>query len=465
MVGSGPSKPRILIGDDQRDVLTALRLLLKSEGFETHVARSPAEVLNSLAAERFDAVLLDMNYSRDTTSGEEGLQLVAKIKQSWPQLPVIVMTAWATIDLAVEAVRRGARDFLQKPWDNRRLLTTLRTQLDLSRALDGQRRLQAENRALGAASRAPMVAASSSMQAVIELAERVGRSDANVLITGEHGTGKGVIAREVHARSRRGDRPLFTVNIGALPEALFESELFGHVAGAYTDARQPREGRFELADGATLFLDEIGNLPFGLQAKLLRTIETGEFEPVGSSETRRVDVRLLAATNAELSARVLEKTFREDLYYRLNTVEIHLPPLRDRREDIVPLAEHFLANHAMRYERTELTFSAAAVDALIGYRWPGNVRQLEHCVERAVLLARGDAIGPADLALSSRSGSSGLLDEMTLEEVEQALIRKALARSAGKVSEAAAALGLSRSALYRRLVKYGFAREESGVCP
>lgn len=465
MAGSGPPKPRILIGDDQPDVLTALRLLLKSEGFETQVARSPAEVLSSLAAERFDAVLLDMNYSRDTTSGEEGLRLVAKVKDSWPQLPLIVMTAWATIDLAVEAVRRGARDFLQKPWDNRRLLTTLRTQLDLSRALDGQRRLQVENRALGAASRVPIVAASSSMQAVIELAQRVGRSDANVLITGEHGTGKGVIAREVHARSRRGDRPLFTVNIGALPEALFESELFGHVAGAYTDARQAREGRFELADGATLFLDEIGNLPFGLQSKLLRTIETGEFEPVGSSETRRVDVRLLAATNAELSARVLDKTFREDLYYRLNTVEIHLPPLRDRREDIVPLAEYFLANHRARYERTQLTFSAAAVDALIGYRWPGNVRQLEHCVERAVLLARGETIGPADLALSSQGGSSGSLDEMTLEEVEQALIRKALARSAGKVGEAAAALGLSRSALYRRLVKYGFAREETGVCP
>lgn len=465
MAGSRTSKPRILIADDQPDVLTALRLLLKSAGFETQVARSPAAVRSSLAAERFDAVLLDMNYGRDTTSGEEGLQLVTQVKEAWPGLPLIVMTAWGTIDLAVEAVRRGASDFLQKPWNNERLLATLRTQLELCRALDGQRRLQAENRALGASARVPIVAAGSAMQSVLELVQRVGRSDANVLITGEHGTGKGVIARELHARSRRGERPLFTVNIGALPEALFESELFGHVAGAYTDARQSREGRFELADGATLFLDEIGNLPFSLQPKLLRAIETGEFEPVGSSETRRVDVRLLAATNADLGARVLDKTFREDLYYRLNTVEIHLPPLRDRREDIVPLAEHFLGHHAARYERTELMFSAAARDALLGYYWPGNVRQLEHCVERAVLLARGKTILPVDLALSTRNTASGSLDEMTLEEVEQALIRKALARAGGKVSEAAAALGLSRSALYRRLEKYGFAREDAGVCP
>jgi DNA-binding NtrC family response regulator len=457
-------RPRILIADDQVDILTALRLLLKSEGFEVVAARSPREVSECLPRDRYDLLLLDMNYARDTSSGAEGLELIERIHSLAPDVPIVVMTAWATIDLAVEAVRRGARDFLQKPWDNRRLLATLRTQLELNRALANEERLEKENRLLGSSTRPALIAQSSAMQAILELIERVGPSDANVLVTGEHGTGKGVIARDLHARSHRRGRPLLTVNVGALAEGLFESELFGHVAGAFTDARSAREGRFALADGGTLFLDEIGNLPHGLQAKLLQAIETGEFESVGSSLTRRVDVRLLAATNAELAAKVRAGTFREDLYYRLNTVELRLPPLRERREDIVPLAEHFLAAHAARYGRGELCLSPDAVDALRRHLWPGNVRQLEHCVERAVLLARGDEIAAADLGLSAPRGGSGSLDEMTLEEVEQALIRKALARSSGKVGEAAAALGLSRSALYRRLVKYGFAREESGVC-
>lgn len=309
------------------------------------------------------------------------------------------------------------------------------------------------------------MARSPAMQIVIELIERVGPSEAHVLITGEHGTGKSLVARELHARSPRAARPRLTVNVGALSEALFESELFGHVAGAYTDARGTREGRFELADGGTLFLDEIGNLSIGLQAKLLRVIESGEFEPVGSSQTRRVDVRLLTATNADLGAQARGGAFREDLYYRLNTVEIHVPPLRQRREDILPLAGQFLAGHAARYRRTDLEFSPEASGTLSGYHWPGNVRQLEHCVERAVLLARGNTIVAVDLGLASERASSGSLDDMSLEEVEQALIRKALARSAGKVSEAAAALGLSRSALYRRMLKHGLARENSSVCP
>ncbi len=456
-------RPRILIADDQADVLMALRLLLKSEGFEVAVARSPAEVLQVLPSERCDLVLVDMNYARDTTSGAEGLELIERIRQISPETATVVMTAWGTIDLAVEAVRRGARDFVQKPWDNRRLLATLRTQLEFSRALASEQLLENENRLLGARAPTMLVAQSPAMRAILEMVERIGPSDANVLITGAHGTGKGVIAREVHARSRRAGRPLLTVNVGALAEGLFESELFGHVAGAFTDARAPREGRFALADGGTLFLDEIGNLPHGLQAKLLRAIETGEFESVGSSLTRRVNVRLLAATNAELAAGVLAGTFREDLYYRLNTVELRLPPLRERREDIVPLAEHFLATNVDRYGRAGLSLSLAAMETLRQYSWPGNVRQLEHSIERAVLLVRGAAIEPADLGLNTPHSGSISLDDMTLEEVEQALIRKALARSAGKVGDAAAALGLSRSALYRRLVKYGFAREESGV--
>jgi DNA-binding NtrC family response regulator len=456
-------KLRILIADDQADILAALRMLLKSEGFATVEARSPAEVIEILKSQSVDALLLDMNFSRDTTSGQEGLELVGQVKGVAPHLPIVVTTAWATIDLAVEAVRRGAGDFLQKPWDNRRLLTTLRAQLELGRALASEQRLQSENQALANTQRVKLVACSQAMRAIVQIIDRIGPSDANVLITGQHGTGKGVIAREIHARSRRASRPLLTVNVGALSEGLFESELFGHVAGAYTDARGPREGRFQLADGGTLFLDEIGNLSYGLQAKLLRAIETGEFEPVGSSQTRRVDVRLLVATNCDLAAETRNGTFREDLYYRLNTVEVHLPPLVERSEDVARLASDFLANYGERYRRPLLQFSQAAVEALTRYDWPGNVRQLEHCVERAVLLAAGDEISVADLGLAQRSGATGALDDMTLEEVEQALIRKALARSGGKVSEAAAALGLSRSALYRRLEKYELAREASGA--
>ena len=459
MQDKNPYIPRVLIADDQPDVLTALRLLLKSNGFESVQAQSPREVERLLAAESFDAALLDMNYSRDTTSGQEGLDLVSAIKASSPHLPVIVLTAWGTIDLAVEAVRRGARDFLPKPWDNDRLLVTLRAQLDPGRP--GAR---------GDAPRAPQshagfIAPSAPMRAVADLIDRVGPSATNVLITGENGTGKGVVARALHACSRRSAKPLVTVNVAALPEGLFESELFGHVAGAFTDARNAREGRFELADGGTLFLDEMGNLPMGLQAKLLRAIETGEFERVGASQTRKVDVRLIAATNADLRARVREGTFREDLFYRLNTVEIHLPALRERRDDILPLAQHFLARHGAAYDRPGIPFAADAIDTLHAHAWPGNVRQLEHAVERAVLLARGDAIGADDLGLVPHDEAHGTardsLDNMTLEDVERALIRKALVRAGGRATEAAAALGLSRSALYRRLLKYGFERTDA----
>ncbi len=453
-------KPRILIADDQPDVLTALRLLLKTSGFESVAVRSPAEVRSRLAKETFDGVLLDMNYSRDTTSGQEGLDLVSAIRAAWPRLPVIVLTAWGTIELAVEAVRRGARDFLPKPWDNARLLTALRAQLEpTGEASTATPAARAEHAQKNSGGRPLLVSKSNAMRAVVEIIERVAPSNSSVLITGEHGTGKGVIAREIHARSRRAERPLLTVNIAALSEGLFESELFGHMAGAYTDARGARAGRFELADGGTLFLDEIGNLSVHLQAKLLRAIESGEFERVGSSETQRVDVRVIAATNADLRAKVRDGSFREDLYYRLNTVEIRLPALRERPEDIVPLAEHFLAIHAAAYGRTPLTFAPDALDALRSRAWPGNVRQLEHAIERAVLLARGDAIAIADLDTAEPGEADGSLEGMTLEEVERALIRKALARAGGKVTEAAEALGLSRSALYRRLVKYGWESE------
>jgi DNA-binding NtrC family response regulator len=452
------STPKILIADDQPDVLEALRLLLKGEGYQTESVSSPAKVLEALKARDFDAVLIDLNYARDTTSGQEGLDLLREIQTLDGALPVVVMTAWGSVELAVEAIRRGARDFVQKPWENERLLTTLRTQIELGRALKQGRRLEAENQLLRDATRSglpALIAESSIMQPVKQLIERVGPSDANVLITGENGTGKEVVARHLHALSERAVKPLITVNAGALSEGLFESELFGHVRGAFTDARTDRVGRFELADGGTLFLDEIATVPLNLQPKLLRVLETGEFEPVGASKTRRTDVRVLSATNANLHDEVAAGRFRQDLFFRLNTVEIQLPPLRERREDIPLLAIHFLRHHAARYRKQLDGFEQAALEVLMNRQWPGNIRELQHTVERASLMAQGNLVSAPDLGLQSVAETTRRLEEMSLEEVESILIRKALARAEGNVNKAAAALGLSRSALYRRINKYG----------
>lgn len=447
---------RILIADDQADIRESLRLLLKNEGFETVPAASPAATLAELEAREFDAVLMDLNYTRDTTSGKEGLDLLTRIQMVDSTLPVVVMTAWGNVEVAVEAMRRGARDFLQKPWENERLLTILRTQIDLRQALRHASRLEAENRLLSVESRPPLIAESEAMQPVLKLIACIGPSDANVLITGEHGTGKEVVARTLHALSERAARPMVTVNAGGLSEGVFESELFGHVKGAFTDARSDRLGRFECADAGTLFLDEIANVPLNLQAKLLRVLETGEFERVGSSHTRRVDVRVLAATNVDINAEVAAGRFRQDLLFRLNTVEIHLPPLRERSGDIELLANHFLRNYAQRYRKKISGFDAAALQSLREHPWPGNVRELDHAVERAVLLATGPLVRSADLGLrASASAGAVRLEEMSLDDVEKHLIQRMLARHEGNVSHAANALGLSRSALYRRLQKYG----------
>jgi DNA-binding NtrC family response regulator len=451
-----PTSARVLIADDQPDVFEALRLLLKGEGLECETVSSPAALLAAVNAGEFDAVLMDLNYARDTTSGEEGLDLLARIPDIDPTLPIVVMTAWGTVDLAVEAMRRGARDFVQKPWENNRLLATLRTQIALGRALRKGQRLEAENRILRHESAGPsVIAESAAMRPVLELVARVGPSDANVLITGENGAGKGVIARALHASSRRASRPLVSLNAGGISEGVFESELFGHVKGAFTDARSDRVGRFELADGGTLFLDEISNVPASQQAKLLRVLETGEFERLGSSRTRRVDVRILTATNANLPAEVAAGRFRQDLLFRLNTIEIAVPPLRERREDIPALGQHFLRLHAQRYRKGPLAFDAAALKALLDHPWPGNVRELDHAVERAALLAQGETVHAADLGLRRDAGAAMPLDEMSLEDVEGVLIQKAMVRYGGNVSHAARALGLSRSSLYRRLEKHG----------
>ena len=385
---------RILLADDQADIRDALRLLLKREGYETQAVASPAEALSAIESREFDAVLMDLNYARDTTSGQEGLDLLTRIQMLDSTLPVIVMTAWSSIEVAVEAMRRGARDFVQKPWENTRLLAILRTQIDLRQALRQASRLEAENRILRAESRPTFLAKSPAMAPVMELIGQIGPSDANVLITGEHGTGKEVVARTLHALSTRTSKPMVTVNAGGLSEGIFESELFGHVKGAFTDARSDRVGRFELADGSTLFLDEIANVPLNLQAKLLRVLETGDLERVGSSTTRRVNVRVLAATNADVNAEAAAGRFRQDLLFRLNTIEIHIPALRDRREDIDLLAHHFLHGYSQRYRKNISTFDTAAIKALHEHPWPGNVRELDHAVERGVLLSPGPASAP-----------------------------------------------------------------------
>jgi DNA-binding NtrC family response regulator len=454
-MSTAPPKSRLLVADDDRDVLEALRLLLKSEGYDVEVVTSPSGVATAVGARDFDALLMDMNYTRDTTGGTEGLDLLTRLHQLDATLPVVVMTAWGSIEGAVEALHRGARDYIEKPFNNTRLLHVLRTQVELGRALRRSQRLESENLALRRDGAPQLIAESAVMQPILRLMERIGPSDANALITGEHGTGKEVVAAWLHAASPRAGRAMVTVNLGGLSEGVFESELFGHTKGAFTDAKTDRVGRFELADGGTLFLDEIANLSLAQQAKLLRVLQEGEFERVGSSRSRRVDVRILAATNADVRAEVAAGRFREDLFFRLNTVEIHLPPLRERRDDIPLLAGHFLKQFAARYRRPVTGFSPDGMRALLEYSWPGNVRELAHAIERATLLAEGDAVTAADLNFRAATDAAPKLDEMSLEEVERALITKALARHEGNVSLAAQALGLSRSALYRRLQRHG----------
>lgn len=443
----------ILIVDDQRDVLEALRLLFKSEGVSSNGVSDPATALAAVKHSQFAVALIDLNYTCDTTSGAEGLELLKNLKRADPDLPVVVMTAWGSINLAVEAMRLGAGDFIEKPWDNARLMSVLRNQIVLGAALHREQRLQAEN-ALLRGEDEDFIAGSRVMQSVLALIERIAPTDANVLVLGENGTGKGVVARMIHARSRRAERTLVKVNMGGIPDSIFEAEMFGHVRGAFTDAKTDRIGRFELADSGTLFLDEIANIPVAQQAKLLRVLEDGEFERVGSSRTLKVDVRLIAATNADLATEVAAGRFRKDLLFRLNTVEVRLPPLRERNEDIIPLAESFLARSALRYQRVGMSLSDEARRALQGYPWPGNVRELSHVMERAVLTASAEKIVQLAFSLPSNQALVGAAP-MHLEDAEQDMIRNALERCQGNIQKSADMLGLSRAALYRRLDKFG----------
>jgi DNA-binding NtrC family response regulator len=452
---SSPPLGRVLIADDQPNILDALKLLLGSEGFELTTAASPAELVGALERADFDVALIDLNYTRDTTSGQEGFELLERMKSLDPTLPVLVMTGWSSVAGAVEAMRRGARDYIEKPWDDDKLLAAVRTQLDLRRALRRSRRLQEENVRLQRRDLPTFIAESSAMKGVRETIERVAASDASVLITGEHGTGKEVAASLLHRLSARSSRPLVTMNAGGLSEGVAESELFGHVKGAFTDARTDRIGCFELADEGTLFLDEIANMPVKLQPKLLRVLQTGEVQKVGSSRVIFVNVRVLSATNADLAVETGSGRFREDLLYRLNTVVIHLAPLRERPEDILPLAEHYLGRYVDRYKSPLEGFDRSARQALVSHFWPGNVRELAHAIERAVLMATGGAISAADLGLQAPAGPALTPDEMTLEQSEKIFIQKVLARHGGDVRKAALQLGVSRSALYRRLQQFG----------
>jgi DNA-binding NtrC family response regulator len=454
----------ILVVDDNQAVLEALRFLFKQEGWRVVALSEPARVAQIAAREDADLVLLDMNFTRDTTSGAEGIEVLSQLAKADPDLPVILMTAWGTVERAVEAMKLGARDYVTKPWDNERLLTACRTHIELRVARRANKLLSEHNRVLRSDldreyDFSRIVGASACMVELLRLVADVAPTEATVLITGPPGTGKELIAHAIHQNSPRRDRPFVKVHVGALPEGLFERELFGHVKGAFTDAREDRPGRFAVADGGTLFLDEIGTIGPAQQIKLLRVLQEGEFEPLGQARTRKVDVRVVTATNADLKTEIAAGRFREDLYYRLNVVEIPMPALRERGEDIPLLAERFLKSFAAKNRKHVVGFSDDAMTALAEYDWPGNVRELENVIERAVILARGDHISARELPLRASDGApqaslSGL-GECTLEELERAMVERALKEHRGNISRAAQALGLSRAALYRRMEKFG----------
>ena len=444
------TKPVILVADDDADVRQALSMLLRDCGCEVATAASPAEALSWLRHKRPDLVLLDMNYQRDTTSGAEGLALLRQINTMDSTLPVVVLTGWATVELAVQAVQMGAQDFLEKPWENARVRSLLNTHLALAEARS-RVSSQEQSACPGNPQDDDPVFRSHAMREVLELAKRVAPSDVPVLLTGESGTGKGLMARWIHRRSLRRGGPFISVNLGGLAETLFESELFGHVKGAFTDARTDRVGRIEGARGGTLFLDEIANVTPAQQARLLHVLEEGVYERVGEAVSRPTDARIVVATNADIRQLIGEGRFRHDLFFRLNAVEICVPPLRARRDDVPLLARHFLARLSDPEGRS-FSLSASADRALEAYDWPGNVRELAHVMQRAALLAKGARIEVADLRLLGGPSTEGL-ENLTLEQAERYVVRRAIESCGGDVAAAAAKLGVSRSALYRRLEK------------
>ena len=458
-MSTAPDRPAVLIVDDNEDVLTAIRLLLLDAVPTVHTATSPASLPTLLRERTYDVVLLDMNFSRDASSGREGLQWLENIRKLDPAAVVVMITGYGDVDLAVRAMKRGAADFITKPWDNERLIAAVETAIRLRQERDRQPVVAPSEDASASETGFPdLIGRSDAMQSVFQTIEKVAGTDANVLILGENGTGKELVAQALHRRSRRSSKPFVPVDLGAITSSLFESELFGHRKGAFTGADADRTGLVELADSGTLFLDEIGNAGAAEQAKLLTVLQRRAVVRVGEGQPRSVDVRLVSATNAPVYERVAEGSFRQDLLYRINTVEIRLPALRERGDDLFLLADHFLKQYATQYGRSVRGFTDPARDRMRGYPWPGNVRELQHTVERAVILAEGDTIGPGDLQFSATPpAASGSLpaDTLDLEEIERAAVRSALSKHGGNITRAADELGLTRKSLYRRIEKYG----------
>ncbi|MBU4493748.1 MAG: sigma-54 dependent transcriptional regulator [Acidobacteria bacterium] len=451
---------KILIIDDDEDILQAVRLFLKKHFALVHADSNPRSLLTLLKNESYDVILLDMNFAKGATSGTEGFHWLNTILEIDPSSVVILITAYGDVEMAVKAIKEGATDYVLKPWQNEKLLATLSAAMNLRHSRKETSSLRSIQKQLIADMDQPFhdfIGISRAMSEVFNTISKVARTDANILILGENGTGKELVARELHRQSSRTDQIFISVDIGALSETLFESELFGHTKGAFTDAKEERAGRFEVASGGTLFLDEIGNIPLALQAKLLRVIDMRKVTRLGSNNAIDIDVRLICATNLPLDDLVAESKFRQDLLYRINTVEIHLPPLRDRVEDIPALAEHFLQRYTKKYNKTGMCISAGALKKLEKYGWPGNVRELQHAIERAVILSDTRVLQPTDFLFPQKdSRENGIVfDGFNLEDVEKSIIRRVISKHGGNISKAAQELGLSRTSLYRRLEKYG----------
>jgi DNA-binding NtrC family response regulator len=453
------TKSSILVVDDQEDILVAVRLLLKQDGWDVHTERDPNRVPALLAERSFDVILLDMNFSREGSHGLEGFQWLKRILDIDPSASVVLITAFGDVEMAVRAIREGATDFVLKPWQNEKLIATVSAARELRRSHAEIDRLKSRERHLTDDLNhtfQEFVGRSEPMLRLFDTLRKVAATDANVLILGENGTGKELVAREIHRQSSRRDEILLSVDMGALSEPLFESELFGHQKGAFTDARADRAGRFEAASGGTLFLDEIANLPLPLQSKLLAVLENRQVTRVGSNLPRTVDIRLICATNRSLQLLVQQKAFREDLLYRINTVEIHIPPLRERVEDIPLLVDHFLGIYTRKYGKVPLKVGARTLAKLQHYHWPGNVRELQHAVERAVVLVDSTVLQPGDFLLAAADNAQGASGRnLKLYEVERDAVIKVLAKHHGNITQAAKELGLTRAALYRRIEKHG----------
>jgi DNA-binding NtrC family response regulator len=445
------SKPQILVVDDSPEIRLSAAFILEDQGFSILEAENHHYAQVILAENTVDLILLDMNFSLDTTSGEEGLRFLTWLSKSDFVIPVIAMTGWSNVDLAVSAMRLGACDFVEKPWNNQRLIQIIRQQLKMAGLQDQNQKLKQQ---LEPVIEQDFTWRSESMEKLLRQIDSVAATDASILLTGDNGTGKSHLAKRIHEQSHRASEAFISVNMGAISESLFESEIFGHKKGAFTDAKDNRIGRFELAKQGTLFLDEIANIPLSQQAKLLRVLESGEYEILGSSQTLQADSRVICATNGDIAQLINNGDFREDLYFRLNTIELRVPSLKERFKDIVPLAKHFIALHGKKYKREELSLTASALKALETYHWPGNVREMSHLMERAVLLSQSSSLGHEDLHLSMLK-QNNKLPMMTLEEAEQILIEQALELNHNNVPKAAITLGLTKSSMYRRLEKYG----------